>query len=178
VVPFYGGKGNIAEWIYSNFDFTGINTYVEPFSGMFKVYLCKKNDFSGVKNIIYNDKYAQNGNIFLCAKKPYFFLKAINEAFLDKEAIFYYRRYILYEDAYVKFKEIYLDYKKGRRKLPEVDLSEPNYEAAVIYSFLRYSSQKQFHFTDASFKNSTYPASWYKRYKLMQTLWNNLNDKN
>ncbi|MBP6871942.1 MAG: DNA adenine methylase [Bacteroidales bacterium] len=176
MVNYYGGKGNIPHKIFKNFKLQGIRNYVEPFSGMFRVYLDRRNDFSNVENIIYNDIYVPNCNIFQCAKMPYFFLKAIRYALHDEDGFLYYRKYKHYPDAYVKFEEIYQDYKHGRRTLPEVSLSERNFEAAVIYSFLRATAYNGFYFTDVSFRTGLFQDTWDLRFKILQTLWNNLSN--
>lgn len=176
MVNYYGGKGNISDKIFANFNLQGIRNYVEPFSGMFRVYLDKENDFSGVQNIFYNDIYLPNCHLFQCAKKPYFFLKAIQYALHNKDGFLYYRRYKHYSDAFVKFEEIYQDYKLGRRTLPEVSLSERNFESAVVYAFLRSTAYNGFHFTDVSFRTGLFQETWDWRFKILNPLWNSLSD--
>ena len=175
MLPYFGGKGKteLGRWLFNSFNLNGIKTYVEPFSGMFGIYLGKFSDFSQVPNIVYNDIDKQNCNVFNCAQYPIIFIDEIHKSF-QKSGLFYTKRGTNYHEKYEHYKSIYLDYHDGKKVLPDIDLSVKNYEAAVIYSFLRLTSIKQFHFLNIDFKEYTKEESWYKRYKFFQPLINKL----
>jgi site-specific DNA-adenine methylase len=176
VFGYYGGKYRLATWLYQNFDLTGIRNYVEPFAGTFKVYLHEETDFSNIEHIVFNDLYIQNGNLFHCAQDPYNFLKAINDSF-QPGGLFCYKGMGWPAYAYAKYRKIYSDYHYGRKELPTVTLSERNFEAALIYSFLMSSSMGSMHFKIAHYKLSKISTSWFTEYKMLTPVWNNLCDK-
>jgi site-specific DNA-adenine methylase len=175
MLSWYGGKGKpeLSKWLFQNFDLEGINNYIEPFAGMFGIYLSKNTDFSKVKNIIYNDIDSQNGNVFHCAQMPAVFLNKINYAFKEG-GMFYCANCKEYDDYYDFYKSIYDQYHKGVKKLPEVNIETRNFEAAYIYSFLRLSSMKQLHYLEAGTKKSIQDENWVKRYRFFQPLVNKL----
>lgn len=173
--PYYGAKSKIAPWIFQNFDLQGVNNYVEPFSGSFKVYLHPKNDFSSIKNIHYNDIYMPNCNLFSCAQDPHEFLKTIFEAKMEGGLLFW-KGKVDYDDVYEKFKELFYDYKEDRKTLAKLTLGENNYEAALIYLFLVYSTFNAKHFKKAGYKEINKNKTRSRRFKMLAPFWNNLTD--
>lgn len=174
-LPYFGGKGKseLGGWLFENFNLDGITNYVEPFSGMYGIYLGNFSDFSSVKNIIYNDIDKQNCNVFNCAQFPMLFIDEIHKAF-QEGGLFYTKRGTSYEEKYGYYKSIYMDYHNGVRVLPDINISKNDYQTAVVYSFLRLTSMKQFHYLEGGFKEFTKEESWYKRYKFFQPLINKL----
>lgn len=174
-LPYFGGKGKaeLGGWLFKNFDLSGINNYIEPFSGMSGIYLGKFSDFSGVKNIIYNDIDKQNCNVFNCIQMPLNFLNEIHNSF-QEGGLFYTIHGTSYEEKYQHYKSIYMDYHNGVKVLPNINLQYRDYRTAVIYSFLRLTSMKQLHFIEGGFKEFSMEDSWYKRYKFFQPLVNKL----
>ena len=90
-LPYFGGKGKkeLGGWIFDNFNLKGIDNYVEPFSGMFGIYLADFSDFTSVQNIIYNDIDTQNGNVIQCCQIPVEFLDKIHKSFRKGEKLYY-----------------------------------------------------------------------------------------
>ena len=174
-LPYFGGKGKseLGGWLFENFNLDGITNYVEPFSGMYGIYLGNFSNFSSVKNIIYNDIDKQNCNIFNCAQFPMLFIDEIHKAF-QEGGLFHTKRGTSYEEKYGYYKSIYMDFHNGIRVLPDINISKNDYQTAVIYSFLRLTSMKQFHYLEGGFKEFTKEESWYKRYKFFQPLINKL----
>ena len=175
MVPYFGGKGksDLGGWLFKNFDLKGINNYIEPFSGMFGIYLGEFSDFSIVKNIIYNDIEKQNCNLIRCSQIPINLLLEISISF-RKGGLFYCKGQPL-EVTFEKYKALYQEYHDEIRKLPKIDLSKRDYPTALMYSFLRLTSYGQLHYTESLFRTSLID-SWKKRFKIFQPLWNSLND--
>ena len=67
-LSYIGGKSKIGTWI-RNYVPNNIETYVEPFSGMFWVFF-KLNtpSFKNLKRVVYNDVNPLNVNLYLCLK--------------------------------------------------------------------------------------------------------------
>lgn len=173
--PYYGAKSKIAPWIFQNFDLQGINNYVEPFSGSFKVYLHPKNDFSSVKNVVYNDIYLPNCNVFTCAQDPHEFQKTVFEAFMEGGLLFC-KGKGSYDDIYANYKDFFYNYKKDIKPLDNPTLGDSDYEAALIYLFLVYSAFNAKHFKKAGYKERNKYTTTARRFKMLTPLWNNLRD--
>jgi len=117
-LSYIGGKSRIGSWIrdYIPYD---IETYVEPFSGMFWVFLKMDiKNYSNLKTVVYNDLNPLNVNLFNCI--------------------------INYKDFY----EVIKDYKSQDKKLFDkfqkeifhtdfkVDLTTPDYHTASKYAYI------------------------------------------
>jgi len=63
MISYIGGKSIIGKWI-RNYIPTDIETYVEPFGGMFWVYFCMEDKYPNLKNVVYNDFNQLNTNLF------------------------------------------------------------------------------------------------------------------
>ena len=63
MISYIGGKSVIGKWI-RNFIPTNIETYVEPFGGMFWVWFCLEDKYPNLKNVVYNDFNQLNWNLF------------------------------------------------------------------------------------------------------------------
>ncbi|MCB0538910.1 MAG: DNA adenine methylase, partial [Bacteroidetes bacterium] len=178
MLPWYGGKGKpeLSKWLFENFNLENVNNYVEPFSGMYGIYLSPHTDFSGIENLIYNDIDPQNGNVFHCAQMPIVFLEKINYAFKEG-GMFYCPLCKEYNDYFKHYKSIYYQFHKGGRTIPEVSIKERNFEAAFIYSFLRIAAMNQIHYLEAGTRKDIQDGNWYKRYRFFQPLVNKLTDE-
>ena len=70
MLSYIGGKSKIGKWIVPQYP-TDIETYVEPFGGMFWCYFNMNLDnFPNLKKIVYNDINQLNYNLFQCVKNP------------------------------------------------------------------------------------------------------------
>jgi len=67
-LSYIGGKSKIGTWIRGHVPNT-IETYVEPFSGMFWVFFKMELPYyTNLKNVVYNDVNPLNVNFYLCLK--------------------------------------------------------------------------------------------------------------
>ena len=79
MLSYIGGKSRIGKWIVP-FIPNDIETYVEPFSGMFWVYFnMDLTKYPNLKKIVYNDFNPLNYNLFKCLQNPENLLQAISE---------------------------------------------------------------------------------------------------
>ena len=175
-LPYFGGKGGtkLGSWIFKNFDLSNITNYVEPFSGMFGIYFGEFSDFSTVDNIIYNDVEIQNCNVMSCAQMPGPFFHKIHNSMMVSGGVFY-NNGLSNIQLFEYYKDLFKDYSKKKKVLPKVTLNNRNYEAAILYSFLRLSAMKSMHYHKIGPRNM-YGNNWYKRYKILQPLCNKLSN--
>jgi len=69
MISYIGGKARIGKWIVP-FIPKDIETYVEPFSGMFWVFFNMDLDrYPNLKTVVYNDYNKLNANLFRCIKE-------------------------------------------------------------------------------------------------------------
>jgi len=77
-LSYIGGKSRIGKWIVPFYP-NDIETYVEPFSGMFWCFFnMNLNQFPNLKRVIYNDFNPLNYNLFQCLQNPTLLLDAVN----------------------------------------------------------------------------------------------------
>ena len=68
MIIYIGGKARISKWIVPYIP-RDIETYVEPFSGMFWVFFkMDLNHYPNLKTVVYNDFNGLNANLFSCCK--------------------------------------------------------------------------------------------------------------
>ena len=76
---YIGGKSRIGKWIVP-FIPNDVETYVEPFSGMFWVYFnIDIGKFPNLKKVVYNDFNPLNHNLFKCLQNPDRLLSYVND---------------------------------------------------------------------------------------------------
>lgn len=69
MISYIGGKARISKWIVP-FIPKDIETYVEPFGGMYWVFFkTKLSEYPNLKTVVYNDFNGLNANLFKCAKE-------------------------------------------------------------------------------------------------------------
>lgn len=77
-LSYIGGKSKIGKWIVPFYP-NDIETYVEPFSGMFWCFFnMNLNQFPNLTRVVYNDFNPLNYNLFQCLQNPSLLLNAIN----------------------------------------------------------------------------------------------------
>jgi DNA adenine methylase len=77
-ISYIGGKSKIGKWI-TPFIPKDIETYVEPFSGMYWVFFnMDLKEYPNLKKVVYNDFNPLNYNLFKCVQNPSELLKSIN----------------------------------------------------------------------------------------------------
>ena len=69
MISYIGGKSKISKWIIPHIP-TNIETYVEPFGGMFWVFFnLDLTKYPNLKEVVYNDFNSLNTNLFNCVKQ-------------------------------------------------------------------------------------------------------------
>jgi DNA adenine methylase len=77
-LSYIGGKSKIGKWIVPFYP-NDMETYVEPFSGMFWCFFnMNLNQFPNLKKVVYNDFNPLNYNLFQCLQNPTLLLGAVN----------------------------------------------------------------------------------------------------
>jgi DNA adenine methylase len=77
-LSYIGGKSKIGKWIVPFYP-NDMETYVEPFSGMFWCFFnMDLNQFPNLKRVVYNDFNHLNYNLFQCLQNPTLLLEAVN----------------------------------------------------------------------------------------------------
>ena len=129
---YIGGKSQIGNWI-KDYIPTDIETYVEPFSGAFWVYL--NMDLSKYKNltkIVYNDFSPSNANIFNCLRTPekfYDFMKNEECQVKDKSKEG--------QDSPQELKDKFYEYQKSAfDENRKIDLNNPDFQWGVEYAYV------------------------------------------
>ena len=87
-LSYIGGKSKIGKWIVP-FIPKDIETYVEPFSGMFWVFFnMELKEYPNLKKIVYNDFNPLNCNLFQCLKNPVKLLEECEKLEVQKKDVF------------------------------------------------------------------------------------------
>jgi DNA adenine methylase len=87
-LSYIGGKSKIGKWIVP-FIPKDIETYVEPFSGMFWVFFnMELKDYPNLKKVVYNDFNPLNYNLFQCLKNPDKLLEECEKLEVQKKDVF------------------------------------------------------------------------------------------
>jgi DNA adenine methylase len=88
MISYIGGKSRISSFILPFYP-KDMETYVEPFSGM---YWCFFNmnlvDYPNLKNIVYNDFNPLNTNLFKCVKNHQKLLKECNKLVVQEKGVY------------------------------------------------------------------------------------------
>ena len=78
-LSYIGGKSRIGTWI-RNYIPNDIETFVEPFSGMFWVFFrLELSNYPNLKTVVYNDFNPLNVNLFNCVKNYEDFYEVIKD---------------------------------------------------------------------------------------------------
>jgi len=117
-LSYIGGKSRIGTWI-RNYIPSDIETYVEPFSGMFWVFFkMELPNYPNLKKVVYNDFNPLNVNLFNCIRQYTDFYEVIKN-YKSQDG-----------DLFNKYqKEIFDPNFK-------VDLSKPDYHTAAKYAYV------------------------------------------
>ena len=86
-ISYIGGKSKIGKWIVPFYP-TDMETYVEPFSGMFWCFFnMDLEKYPNLKKVVYNDFNPLNYNLFKCVQNPSELLRAINSIDCQKQGV-------------------------------------------------------------------------------------------
>jgi len=117
-LSYIGGKSKIGTWI-RNYIPNNIETYVEPFSGMFWVFFkMELPNYPNLKKVVYNDFNPLNVNLYNCIRNYEEFSKIISTyKSQDKNLFETYQKEIFHSDF-------------------KVDLTQPDYHTAAKYAYV------------------------------------------
>lgn len=118
MLSYIGGKSKIGTWIREYIP-SDIETYVEPFSGMFWVFFKMNIDkYQNLNEVVYNDFNPLNVNLFKCVKNYNEFYDIIKEYESQNSELFYkFQNEIFSEDF-------------------KIDINNPDYHIAAKYAYI------------------------------------------
>lgn len=117
-LSYIGGKSRIGTWI-RNYIPNDIDTYVEPFSGMFWVFFKMELPvYKNIKRVVYNDYNKLNVNLFNCIKNYEDFYEVIKEYKSQDKLLFNKFQKEIFDPSFV------------------VDLTNPDYHTASKYAYV------------------------------------------
>lgn len=127
MISYIGGKSRISSWIVPFYP-KDMETYVEGFGGMFWCFFNMELDnYTNLKNIVYNDFNPLNTNLFRCVRNHQELLKECNKLVVQEKGIF--STNPICKQNFDNFqKEIFSD--------DFIIGEEPNYEVAAKYVYV------------------------------------------
>lgn len=129
MISYIGSKGGgMGTWIEQHIP-RDIETYSEPFSGMFNVYFqMDLDEYKNLKNVIYNDFNSLNSNIFACVKQHEKFREHVNKQECQQKGEI---------PTPPKYKEMFLEYQKEIfDKHIDFSMEKPDFETGVQYAYV------------------------------------------
>jgi len=127
MLSYIGGKSKISSWIIP-FIPKDIETYVEPFSGMFWVYFkMKLDDYPNLNKIVYNDFNPLNYNLFLCVQNPEQLLSEINKIPCQEKGV---------DETPALCGILFNSFQKELFEHKHIWFNEPDYEMAAKYVYI------------------------------------------
>ena len=131
MISYIGGKSIIGKWI-KDYIPENIETYVEPFGGMFWVFFCLDLDkYKNLKNIVYNDYNKLNSNLFKCVSEDY---KKLGKILMNESC----QKHNESEAEYIveEYRNTFNEYQKEIFS-PDFIITEDNkFEVAKKYAFV------------------------------------------
>ena len=131
MISYFGGKSSnvFHEFINRKIPKTGIQTYLEPFSGSMGTYM--DDDSLVFDTVIYNDKNRHQVNLYKCCSQPEEFLPYLEK--LKQTLLHTTETEVLKKWDF--YKGIYKEYQKNDF-LDDMNFEIGDYEKASIYAFL------------------------------------------
>ena len=129
----FGGKNSMSNWIYSHIP-KDIKNYIEIFSGSMAVFF--NEDFSHCDNIVFNDFNKLQTNFITCCKEYEKMLVELENAFLPGGFLYCDKKDT--DEMKKHYRDLYTDTKNPKKCdfYDNLNFQMPNYEKAVIYSFM------------------------------------------
>ena len=126
MISYIGGKSKIGKWIVPFYP-SDIETYVEPFSGMFWCFFNMGLDkYPNLKKVVYNDYNHLNYNLFKCVQNPSELQKHMDKIPVQKFCV---------SDTPVEYKEMFHEFQK--ELFSDIFLvGEADYESAAKYVYV------------------------------------------
>ncbi len=126
MLSYIGGKSKIGKWIVPHYP-KSMETYVEPFGGMFWCYYnMDLNEYPNLKNIVYNDFNPLNYNLFMCVQNPTELLKSIESIPCQQRDV---------EDTPTEYKEIFKGF-QSEIFADDFEINYPDYDVAAKYAYI------------------------------------------
>lgn len=148
----FGGKNSMSNWIYSKIP-KDFKNYCEVFSGSMAVYF--NEDFSHCENIVFNDFNRLQANFIACCKDYEKMLEHLNSSLSQGGFLYCGEKEV---DKFKKhYRDLYTDIKNPEKSdfYDNLDFQIPNFEKAVIYSFMITSAFNACHARGAGFSGIT-----------------------
>ena len=100
-LSYIGGKSKIGKWIVPFYP-NDMETYVEPFSGMFWCFFnTNLNQFPNLKRVVYNDFNPLNYNLFQCLQNPSQLLDEVNAIPCQQQGVNV--TPVIYKEQFIRF---------------------------------------------------------------------------
>jgi site-specific DNA-adenine methylase len=131
VISYFGGKSSnvFHDFINTKIPKTGIQTYLEPFSGSMGTYM--DDDSLVFDTVIYNDKNRHQVNLYKCCSEPELFLPYLEK--LKQTLLHTTETEVLKKWDF--YKAVYKEYQKNDF-LDDMNFEIGDYEKASMYAFL------------------------------------------
>ena len=127
MISYIGGKARIGKWIVPNIP-KDIETFAEPFSGMFWVFFNMELDkYPNLKTVVYNDFNKLNANLFRCSRE---YDKLWEE--LSK----YPCQQLKIDNTPIEYREMFNKFQKEVFDDNLVIGDKPNFDIAVKYTYV------------------------------------------
>lgn len=172
MISYIGGKSIIGKWIVEFYP-KDIETYVEPFSGMYWCFFSMNLDkFNNLKKIVYNDFNPLNTNLFKCVKNHKRLLEECEKIKVQEKGVF--ETDPICKQNFNNFqKEIFSN---------DLKIDTPNYEIAAKYVYVLtqvFSGSNperagfidlkgKYHSKFTSFKNKLKNSKWQKYFEKIE----------
>ncbi len=126
MLSYIGGKSKIGKWIVPYYP-KDMETYVEPFGGMFWCYYnMDLDEYPNLKNIVYNDFNPLNYNLFMCVQNPSELLKSIESIPCQQRGV---------ENTPTEYKDLFKEF-QSEIFADDFEINYPDYDVAAQYAYI------------------------------------------
>ena len=126
MLSYIGGKSKIGKWIVPYYP-KDMETYVEPFGGMFWCYYnMDLDEYPNLKNIVYNDFNPLNYNLFMCVQNPTELLKSVESIPCQQRGV---------ENTPTEYKDLFKEF-QDEIFADDFEINYPDYDVAAKYAYI------------------------------------------
>ena len=126
MLSYIGGKSKIGKWIVPYYP-KDMETYVEPFGGMFWCYYnMDLDEYPNLKNIVYNDFNPLNYNLFMCVQNPTELLKSVESIPCQQRGV---------ENTPTEYKDLFKEF-QSEIFADDFEINYPDYDVAAKYAYI------------------------------------------
>lgn len=126
MLSYIGGKSKIGKWIVPHYP-KDMETYVEPFGGMFWCYYnMDLDEYPNLKNIVYNDFNPLNYNLFMCVQNPTELLKSVESIPCQQRGV---------ENTPTEYKDLFKEF-QDEIFADDFEINYPDYDVAAKYAYI------------------------------------------